>query len=355
MSVIILNFNGKEFLSKCLDSVFNSDYSNFEVVLVDNASTDGSIRLVQEGFHEHRNLRVIHNNRNLGFAEGNNVGAKAAKGEYVVFLNIDTEVDPEWLKELVMLMESDETIGAAQSKLLLFDHKTIDSAGDFINFYGEGWMRGGGEEDKGQYNRIDQIFSARGAAMIVQKQILKQVGYFDPTFFMICEDIDLSWRIRLNGYKVMFVPQSIVYHAGSGIRKAYQRSVQSYYYNNRNILIVLIKNYDLKNLMIYGTASVLFQLTRSFLSLPLTSNRLCNLSRLKGMIWIIVRFQSIWRNRLRVQYILRKVSDKEIKRYMIKKNLAILEIVWYMLYKNKVQHECFINKQLVSKEPLSEP
>jgi len=336
-----------KFLPGCLSTLLNTSYPNFEIIVVDNSSKDGSVDLIKRSFGSSPRLTVQQNERNFGFAEGNNIGARLANGKYIVFLNVDTETDSEWLTKLVEVMESDESIGAAQSKLLLFDHSTIDSTGDFIDSYGYGFQRGHGEEDRGQYNKTDEIFSARGAAMIVRKRILMKVGYFDPTFFMLCEDIDLSWRIRLTGHKVMFVPQSVVYHAGSGIRKAYQSSVQSYYYNNRNILITLIKNYDLKGLMIYGTVNVLLQLTRSFLSLPFTSNRSCNLSRLKGMIWIIIHFKTIWRNRLRVQYILRKVSDKEIKRCVIKKNLAILEIVWHLLYKNKVRYERFITSCLL--------
>jgi GT2 family glycosyltransferase len=178
ISIVILNFNGKKFLDECLSSVLKSNYPDFEVIFVDNASTDGSVEFVQSNFRGYSNLRIIRNNRNLGFAEGNNVGAKVAKGEYVVFLNVDTKVDPNWLKELVTAMESDESIGAAQSKLLQFDGRTIDSAGDFINFYGFGWMRGHGEIDRGQFNKIDEIFSARGAAMIVRKKSFRRSWIF---------------------------------------------------------------------------------------------------------------------------------------------------------------------------------
>ena len=347
VSVVILNFNGKKFLSKCLSSLFKSDYPNFEVILVDNASTDESIELVQRYFCQYSNLRIICNNRNLGFAEGNNIGAKAAKGKYVVFLNNDTEVDPEWLKELVMVLESDETIGAAQSKLLLFDRKTIDSAGDFINFYGKGWMRGCGEEDKDQYDRIDEIFSARGAGMIVRRQILRKVDYFDSDFFMICEDIDLCWRVRLNGYKVVFVPRSIIYHFGSGTRKKFERPAQSQYYNTRNSLVMLIKNYNLKNLLMGAIVNALVELTLFSISLP--SRKTYNLSRLRALSWILLNFQYVWRKRLRVRYLVRKVPDDRIKKLMIEGNSPFLGIIWSLFYKNTVSYNHFINKQVFSK------
>jgi len=229
VSIIVLNYNGMKFLPGCLSTLLNTSYPNFEIIVVDNSSKDGSVDLIKRSFGSSPRLTVQQNERNFGFAEGNNIGARLANGKYIVFLNVDTQTDSEWLTKLVEVMESDESIGAAQNKLLLFDHSTIDSTGDFINFYGRGWMRGYGEQDKGRYNKADEVFSARGAAMIVKKQVLEEVGYFDPAFFMVCEDIDLSWRIRLRGCKVMFVPKSIVYHFGSGTRKEFQRPAQSYY------------------------------------------------------------------------------------------------------------------------------
>jgi hypothetical protein len=349
VSVVVLNFNGKKFLGRCLDSVLKSDYPNFEVIFVDNASTDGSVEFVRSNFGQNSNLRIMRNDRNFGFAEGNNIGVRAAKGNYVVFLNNDTEVDHMWLKELVTVMESDKKIGAAQSKLLLFDRKTIDSTGDFINFYGRGWMRGHGEQDRGQYNKVDEIFSARGAAMIVKKQILEEVDYFDPAFFMVCEDVDLSWRIRLCGYKVMFVPKSIVYHFGSGTRKVFQRTAQSYYYNIRNGLFMLIKNYDLKNLFSSVLIYIMVDLTLFLISVPFPSKKEYNLSRAKALLCVLLNFPCVWKERLRVQYCVRKISDDQIKKLMIKGNSPFLAITWNLFYKNSVDYNHFINEQVYLK------
>ena len=151
VSVIILNYNGKRFLNKCLTSVLNSNYSNVEVILVDNASTDDSIKLVKESFGHSPVLIIVKNSTNLGFAAGNNVGLSCSKGKYVVFLNNDTVVEPNWLIELVGVMETNAKIGAAQSKLLSLHNKNFfDSAGDFIDYYGIPIRRGSwGEEDKG--------------------------------------------------------------------------------------------------------------------------------------------------------------------------------------------------------------
>jgi GT2 family glycosyltransferase len=349
VSVVVLNFNGKKLLGKCLDSVLKSDYPNFEVVFVDNASTDGSVEFVRSNFGQYSNLRIMRNDGNFGFAEGNNIGARVARGKYVAFLNNDTEVDPEWLKELAKVMESDGTIGAAQSKLLLFDRKTIDSAGDFINSYGKGWMRGHGEEDEGQYGRTDEIFSARGAAMIIRKQILREVGYFDSTFFMVFEDVDLCWKVRLNGYKVLFVPKSIVYHFGSSIRKETQDIGKGYFYSIRNSLAALIKNYDLQNLLIGGAVNVLFEFTHFLMSLPFPSKKRYTLSRLSALLWNLFNFRCLWKKRLKVQYYVRKIPDDQIKGLMIKGNSPFLDVIWNLFYKNSVDYTRFINQQVYLK------
>lgn len=348
ISIIIINFNGKRFLENCLRSVLTSNYTNFEVIIVDNASTDGSIELIQEKF-QYNNLKIVKTGLNLGFAEGNNLGAKMAKGKYVVFLNNDTEVDKNWLKELVKVMESDKSIGAAQSKLLLFDRKTIDSAGDFINSYGYGWMRGVGEEDIGQYNETDEIFSARGAGMIVKKNILKSVDYFDSDFFMVCEDIDLCWRIRLKGYKIIFVPASIIYHFGSGTRKIFQMTSQSYYYNVRNILITLIKNTAISTMFTSVIKRTIIEVIQFLFSLPYSSKRGYNLCRLQALLWNLLNFRFVYLKRIRTQLLKNKVTPAKTTDLMIKGNSPFLSIVWRLFYNGKVDHNYFINNVIMSK------
>ena len=348
VSVVILNFNGKEFLNKCLSSVLTNEQRNFEVILVNNASKDGSIEFAQANFRL-SNLTIIRNRKNLGFAEGNNIGARSANGKYVVFLNNDTEVEQEWLKELVEAMQSDETIGAAQSKLLSFDHKTIDSTGDFINSFGRGWMRGWGEEDKLQYDQKTEIFSARGARMIVRKQILHEVDYFDSAFFMLCEDIDLCWRIRLKGYKVMYVPKSVVYHFGSGTSKDDFSKEESNYYEIRNRIFMLIKNYDMRNLLTNGVRNLLAESILFALAFLSPSIKKYNLSRIKALSWIVLNFRFIWEKRLTVQRLQRNVSDDKIKRFMIRDNSPFLRTIWYLFYKNKIDYKHFLKQSVISK------
>lgn len=339
VSVIILNYNGKNFLNECLNSVLNSSYPNFEVVLVDNASTDDSIKLAKEKYGSSPALIIIKNSANLGFAAGNNVGTSYAKGKYILFLNNDTVVEPNWLIEIVNVMDRDAKIGAAQSKLLsLADRKTIDSAGDFIDYYGLSFQRGLGEEDKGQYNQIDEIFSARGAALIVRSKILAEIGAFDDDFFFCYEDIDLSWRIRLNGYKIVFVPKSNVYHIGSASTIS---SATNVFHIEKNRLFALLKNMPLIYLAKYNPLTF----TIGEIMGDLMFNRPSLLyARIKAIFWVLKNFKKIWCKRLLIQRCIKKIDDKIVTKYMLKTNLKLLFLLFLVQIRlgEKQATKCYI-------------
>jgi GT2 family glycosyltransferase len=316
VSIIILSYNGVKYLGNCLKSVLATDYPNYEVILVDNASTDGSLTLIEYLFKHEPRLTIIRNTKNVGFSEGNNIGIRKAKGRYIVFLNNDTEVKPDWLIELVRTMEKDRSIGAAQSKLLqLADRRRIDSVGDSIDYFGATYMRGNGEIDAGQYDNNKEIFSARGAAMIVRRSVLNEVGVFDPLFFMRCEDIDLSWRIRLGGYKVFFVPTSIVYHAG-GYATLKIPSLEVLFHSTKNEIMMLLKNYSLVNFVKFNPLPII--LGSIFLDLFVRKNISYAFARCKAVLWVLRNLRQIWRNRQIIQQRIRKVSDSDVMMHMIK-------------------------------------
>jgi hypothetical protein len=320
VSIIILNYNGKKFLEFCLRSVLNTHYPNFEVILVDNASTDDSIKLAKERYGNVPVLIIVKNASNLGFAAGNNVGTSYGKGKYILFLNNDTVVEPNWLIELVSVMESDAKIGAAQSKLLsLADKRTIDSAGDFVDYYGLSFQRGSwGEEDSGQYDRIEEIFSARGAALIVRSEILSEIGAFDADFFLSYEDIDLCWRIRLNGYKIVFVPKSRVYHIGSAT--AISSSVNVFHIE-KNRLSTLLKNMPIENLAKYNPLTF----TLGEMICDFIFNRpLLLYARIRAILWVLKNFKKIWCKRLLIQGHIKKIDHEMVNEYMLKTNLKLL-------------------------------
>lgn len=324
VSVIILNYNGKNFLNECLKSVLNSKYANLEVILVDNASVDDSIELAKEKFGNNQLLTIVQNDTNLGFAAGNNAGIKHGKGEYIVFLNNDTIVESNWLIELVSVMETDAKIGAAQSKLLsLADKRSIDSAGDFVDYYGLSIRKGSwGEEDRGQCDRIEEIFSARGAALIVRSKILADIGAFDADFFLSYEDIDLCWRIRLNGNKIVFVPKSRVYHIGGATTISSSVNV---FHIEKNRLSTLLKNMPLKYLAKYNPLT--FTLGEMICDLMFNRPSLLY-ARIKAILWVLKNFKKIWCKRLLIQRYIKKIDHEMVNEYMLKTNLKLLFLLF---------------------------
>jgi len=317
VSVIILNFNGKEFLERCLKSVLDTDYPHFEVIFVDNASTDGSVDFVKEKFGKNPHLKIIQNTENLGFDEGNNVGVRATSGAYIVFLNNDTEVNSQWLKELVKVMESDLGIGACQSKLLLLEDPTrFDCTGGLLDYYGFPYGKGDFQKDEGQYDRLKEIFHAKGAAMTVRRKVLEEVGLFDPKFIFYYEEVDLCWRIHLRGYKVVFVPKSIVLHVGEKSTEKQPSPVKTFH-ATKNHMLILIKNYGCKKLLEYFPV-IVFLRSAEVLLLTIKRHPELSLAKIRAFIWILMNFKYIWQERIRVQSFIRRVPDKEIMKVMEK-------------------------------------
>jgi len=315
VSVIIVNWNGIRYLEKCLKSVLSTDFPHFEVILVDNASTDDSVAFVKERFGHDQRLKIVQNKRNVGFAEGSNIGLKHAKGKYIVFLNNDTEVNSQWLEELVKVLQSDGSVGAAQSKLLLMNERNrFDCAGGFIDYYGYSWERGRNEEDEGQYDRVADVFYAKGAAMIVKRELLDMVGTFDPKFFMYFEETDLCWRIWLRGYRVVFVPSSKVYHVAGGTAK---QTFFSKYFLIRNHIRMIIKNYARKNLVKMVTRVLIIEFRKSIgFMLKNDSSQVRIL--VKALVWNLSNLRETWQRRQRCQQIIRRVPDEFVmKRVML--------------------------------------
>lgn len=243
-SVIILNWNGKQYLERCLTSVFSQRYKDYEVIFVDNASKDGSVDFVRNRFPK---AKVIVNDKNLGFSGGNNVGISEAKGEYIVMLNNDTWVDKNWLKNLVEAANKDEKVAICVSKVLFMEKPdTINSCGIKVDVDGSGEDIGFGKKDGIKYQRPKEIFAASGGVTLVKKRVFDEIGLFDSTYFLYIEDVDLSWRARLAGYKVMFVPTARVFHKLGGAN-VQNKTVRILTFRNR--IKTLIKNYSFITLL----------------------------------------------------------------------------------------------------------
>lgn len=299
ISIVIVNHNGILFIETCIKSVLNTDFPQFEVILIDNHSIDGSLELIKEKFANNRRLKIIENKINLGPVKARNIGIASSIGNYVAFLDNDTEVDKDWLKELIRVFDSDKAIGAAQCKILLFDKKTIDTCGHYLSISGFPYEVGAGEPDKGQYNELVNIFGARSAAMFIRRDILEAIGYFDEDYFIYGEETDLSWRVWLNNYKVVYVPGSVVYHkkGGSLNEKSRQRV---FYEGAKNCTKTLIKNLELKNLVFFLTLHVSAWSLLGIIFV-LKARIKDALAIIKGLLWNIHNFKHTLMDRALVQ------------------------------------------------------
>jgi len=322
VSIIILNFNGKQFLEKCLSSVFQTKDSNFEVIFVDNGSSDGSVDLVHEKFCDRANIKIVACAKNMGYPIGNNIGVRHARGEYLIFLNPDTWVEPDWIFNLVKVLESDSTIGIAQAKLLL-DKNTIDSVGGELNCYGFGRIRGHKEADNGQYDKISEIFYPSGAAFITRKKLWEMIGGFDPIYFIGHEDADLGWRVWDSGYRVVMAPEAIVYHKRRAITSSYP--MISKYFSLRNRLIILLKNHSLKNLLRSLPVTVATYIL-NILRQMIVRNAGKAVTEFKSILWCIVFFRKIWESRKkRIQICpLSNASVRRMPKYIFAESLGDL-------------------------------
>ncbi|MFQ6085403.1 MAG: glycosyltransferase family 2 protein [Candidatus Bathyarchaeia archaeon] len=320
VSVIILNFNGKGFLETCLSSVLDSDYPEFEVIFIDNGSTDGSVEFVERRFGDDPRLRIVRKSRNVGVTRGLNSGIGLSKGEYTALLNNDTKVHQGWLKELVAVLESDRSVGAAQCKLLSFDYPDkIDSAGCVMDAHGCVMERGRvsfdfREEDRGQYDQVEEIFSAGCPASLVRRSVLKQVGLFDPEFFAGYEDADLSWRIRLGGYRIVLVPKAVVYHKRGLTSSQGALSHDVMWHFSKNRMAMLIKNYSLKKLtrVIPPVLAIYLLQFTNFLRF----GAIAALIPLRALFWNVKELRYLLRQRHLVQRKIRRVPDSVILKAM---------------------------------------
>ncbi len=323
VSIIIPHFNGREILRNCLEAVEKTKYQNKEVIIVNNASTDGSMDDIHHSFPW---ALLVNNEKNLGYAGGCNSGLVSASGEYILFLNNDTVFEPDWLSVLVGVCEQDEKIAACQPKIRsLVNREMFDyagAAGGLIDIFGYPFAKGRLfftlEKDEQQYDDTGDIFWASGTATLIRKSVLDEVGSFDEDFFAHMEEIDLNWRMHLAGYRVVAVPEAIVYHnAGSTLKPD---SAQKIYLNHRNSLIMILKNYGLKNLLWILPVRVGLE----FLTIVYAILKL-DFVRLKGgflaLIYVLFNFFRIIGKRKQVHR-LRKVPDSEIFKKMYRGSIV---------------------------------
>ncbi len=250
VSIIIINWNGKEHLQICLPSLSRQTYKNIEIIVVDNGSSDGSVEYIKKNFPH---IILVLNKKNLGFAEANNIGYLQTKGDFVLFLNNDTKVTENFLTPLVNIFKNDQTIGGVQSKIFYMDDKNrLDAVASYLTPLGILFYIGVGKKDSYKYDHPLDMYSAKGACVLVRKDVLESVllenEIFDSRFFAYFEETDLCHRIWLRGFRVVYEPTSIIYHKVGGTSTRFGNAFLQYH-SFKNRINSYIKNLSFINLL----------------------------------------------------------------------------------------------------------
>jgi GT2 family glycosyltransferase len=299
VSVIILNYNGEQYLDRCLSSVLSTKYPNFEVIFVDNASTDSTLEMVEKAFGYDKRLRIFKSDQNIGFSGGNNFGFLQARGDYIAFLNNDTIADPYWLVALVNAMEKDRTIGLAGSTILSIDGKKLRGAGglwsDYLLFL---CPIGAGKKGDFEFSTTIEVSFASGCSMIARKEFLNEVGLFDPEIPYNYDDTLLGLKTWLAGKRVVTVSSSRICHIGGATTKKH--------WNNSFVTFSLLRA---KTCLVFDLYSNFRDLLKALFILNLSvaidsafSIKRKNLSdaaaNIRSSVWILKNFKHVWKNRL---------------------------------------------------------
>ena len=266
VSIIILNYNAGNLLLNCVDSVFKSTYPNFEVLVVDNISTDNSHAVCKKKFEK---IHLIENKENLGYCEGNNVGIRNANGEFVVILNPDTIVEPNWLNHL-MSAYNEFGEGLYQPKFFSLNEKhVLQSTGNMLHIFGFGFAKDKGKIDDEKMESVEKINYASGTCLFTSKIVLDKIGLLDPFLFLYHDDLDLGWRAAHIGINSFYVPKSIIYHAES---YSIKWSSKKFYWLERNRKYCLLTHYSKEtyakmrfSLFLVDLCVWLFYLSKGFL------------------------------------------------------------------------------------------
>lgn len=305
ISIIVLNWNGKKYINDCLTSIFYQSYKDFEVIFVDNASTDGSINFIKDSFP---NVKIIQNKENYGFAKGNNIGIRKAKGEYILILNTDTKLDKDFLKEIIKPTK-DPKVGMISSKATYFDTKKIDTIG--IKVFISGLSK-----DVKTEKEASLAIVPSGVAALYKKDMLEDIKlngqYFDEDYFVYSEDLDLGLRAILRGWKFVHVPKAEVLHIHSASTRKSSDYIQLL--GHRNIIWTILKNFPTTSLIKYSIPIILMQLT----TIAYYFLKLKPILILKLKFSALMSIGKMLKKRKIIQQ-RRKISSKEFEKLLIKK------------------------------------
>lgn len=307
VSIVIVNFNGQKLLQQCLRTLLDTKYPNYDIVVIDNASTDKSAEEAEAVFGADSRIKIVRNHENVGHAEGCNIGARMTDGQYIVFLDSDIEFEAQdWLSELVNVMENDSSVGLAQAKIVLAeDKRRLDYVCEAVDALGT-WAANYGSQEV-RLKKKFEILAASSGCSIIRRTVFSHAGGFDEDYFIYDDDTDLSLRVRLLGHRIIFVPSAVVIHRGGILRGVSGRML---YHSSKNRMHTAIKNYELKNM--WWRFSFLtfftFMLSIGFFATKKTEE---GKATLKGVTSTIKGFRKIWTKRLLFQS-KRRIKDSEL-------------------------------------------
>jgi GT2 family glycosyltransferase len=315
ISVITVNYNGKRWLKDCLSSLSKQTYKNYEIILVDNGSTDGSAAYVKSNFPK---VKVIRNKENSGFAGGNNLGYQNSDGDYILLLNNDTKVNPDFLEKFYSSFKECPTASVIQSSIVyLDDSQKIDTCGSYWTDSSFLYYIGNSKNtDDPKYQKSFKVFSTKGASTMIKSEVIDAIGLFNDSFWNYYEETDFCHRAWLAGYEVWYSPKAVCHHSNGGTSLGFRNDFIQYH-NFKNKLTSFLTNFETQTLISVIPTFLIVNLLLSLIWL-VTGKYKHSLSLLKGMFWNIYNLRNIIGIRKNTQS-LRKKSDGDYLK-QVKKN-----------------------------------
>jgi GT2 family glycosyltransferase len=321
VSIIIANYNGEKYLERCLESLERTEYPEYDLVIVDDGSTDTSVEIIQRYISHNSKIKLIMNEKNYGASASRNRAIDLVTGEVIVFLDNDTEVTPSWLNCMIETLYSSDQVGAVQAVLMDFEKRDqIQNAGVLL------WAQTGWglpdfqwSENSGKMEKSPII--AISACMAVKKEVLLIVGGFDQKEAVTTEDLDLSWRIWIAGFTILRASDAVVYHWTKSIdmRRSMNASAEKIYFHlTKNSLTSILKNYEIRNAIWFSLYSLCISLGRGVLSLVKRYDFSALRGSVRGFIWTTQNLRYILNERKKIQ-LTRKVSDRELFQTVLRK------------------------------------
>lgn len=312
VSVIIVNWNGLQWLLDCFKSLLEQRYKNIEIIFIDNASTDGSVAWVKKHYPK---TKILVNDRNIGFSDANNFGYREAKGQYILFLNNDTIVTKNFLVEMIAAVERSQEIGGAQSKILLMDNKdTHDSVGAFLTPTGFLFHYGFKKKDEKKFDSQIDLYTAKGACMLFRKSVLDAVSVdgniFDPAYFAYFEETDMCHRVWLSGFRIVYAYKSVIYHKMGGTSSSMNNAFVQYH-SFKNRINSYVKNLGTLNLLKLMTLHLLLAIGMAWFNL-LKGNIGLWIAIHNAIVWNIRTWKKSLADRKYIQTYIRRRTDSEL-------------------------------------------